>query len=88
MSRLNYFKPINELSEDFEKLTIGQQQMETAMLLEIYLKHSREDFRLVGKNTSQTENIWRVYKHLKAITMSRIEVLVQRVSETKLPPLK
>lgn len=78
MTKLNYFKPIDELSEDFKALTIPEQQNETSLLLDNYLKNSREDFKLIGENTSQTKNIWRVYEHFRAIFIERIEALAKK----------
>lgn len=75
MTKLNYFKPIDELSEDFKSLSISEQQKETSLLLDNYLKHSREDFKYIGENTSQTKNIWSVYEHLKGIFIQRVEEL-------------
>jgi hypothetical protein len=78
MTKLNYFKPIDELSEDFKLLSISEQQQETSLLLDNYLKHSRKDFKYIGENTSQTENIWRVYEHLKSIFIQRVEELTKQ----------
>lgn len=76
MPQLNYFKPIEELSEDFKELTIGRQNIELTTLLERYIINSREDFKLIGKNTSLTENMYRVYSHLKDIQLKQIQKLV------------
>lgn len=83
MVQLNYFKPIEELSKDFEQLTIGGQNRELNTLLDRYLKHSREDFKLIGQNSSQTKNIWNVYEHLKEIQIKRIEALAEKEAEPK-----
>lgn len=72
---MNYFKETVEIESDFRKLNLIEMQNETASLLDKYIYFSRSDFKLIGQNTSKTENIWHLYRRLKDIFM---EVLVEK----------
>ena len=76
MIQLNYFKPIEQLSEDFKKLSIGKQNIELTGLLNRYIEFVREDYKIIGQKTQRTKNIWNVYEHLKDVRLKKIEELM------------
>ena len=75
---MNYFKETEEIENDFRKLNLIEMQTETSLLMERYVSFSKSDFKLIGQNTSKTENIWHLYKRLKDIFM---DVLAEKVKD-------
>lgn len=79
---MNYFKETEEIESDFRKLNLIEMQNETALLLDRYLYFSKQDFKLIGENTTKTKNIWNLYTSLKDIFM---EVLAEKVKDLPQP---
>jgi hypothetical protein len=80
---MNYFKEIEEIEADFRKLNLMQMQSEIGLLLEKYISFGRSDIKLIGKNTSKTENIWHLYKRLKDIFMKLLEEKVKDLPKSQ-----
>ena len=79
---MNYFKETEEIESDFRKLNLIEMQNETNLLLERYISFSKSDIKLIGQNTSKTENMWLLYRRLKDIFQS---VLLEKVKDLPQP---
>lgn len=68
---MNYFKPLNEIIEDFNKLSVPEMQDETSIMLSRYIRQSKSDISIIGEITSQTKGLWELYETLTTIVIKK-----------------
>lgn len=76
MSKLDFNAPLDEISRQCMKLTIGSLSSEITRALDDYIESSRNDYRLKGERTDGTRHKWNIYRHL----VTELAVKVNRMA--------
>ena len=63
-------KTFEEIVEDFKKLTWRERHVELNLLIDKYVKSSKNDIVSKTVGFSETDNIWNLYRKLKNIEVS------------------